>query len=155
MKDLIGKLGESIKNTCKEAVDQTQKTVDQTKYRTEIMSLKTELKKHYQKLGEQYYEQYMGYSKEPCSIPTCNRITALHREIERLEKQIDQVVNIQKDSFDAYKREVKTAWHEEMQKTGFSVKDENGVELLKFCPKCDVGNDPRAVYCINCGNKFE
>ncbi|MGL6173135.1 MAG: hypothetical protein ACRC1P_00790, partial [Cellulosilyticaceae bacterium] len=114
MKDLIDKLGESLKNTCKEAVDQTQKTVDQAKYRTEILTLKGEIKKLYQKLGEEYYNNYINNSNESCSIPTCNRITALYKEIYQLEKQVNQVVNTQKDSFDAYKRDVKNSWNEEI-----------------------------------------
>lgn len=154
MRDLISKLGESIKNTCKEAVDQTQKTVDQTKYRTEIASLKNEVKKLYQRLGEEYYNNYINDKDELCSIPVCNRITSLLREIERLEKRIDDVVNTQKDSFDSYKREVRTMWNDEMEKAGFVQKDENGVEIFKFCPKCDIGNAHNAGYCMNCGNKF-
>lgn len=154
MKDLIGKLGESIKNTCKEAVDQTQKTVDQTKYRSEIASLKGDVKKLYQRLGQEYYHNTINNKDEPCSIPTCNRITSILREIERLEKRIDTVVTTQKDSFDSYKREVRTMWNEEMEKAGFVQRDENGVEILKFCLKCDIGNAHNAVYCINCGNKF-
>ncbi|MGL6173418.1 MAG: hypothetical protein ACRC1P_02265, partial [Cellulosilyticaceae bacterium] len=86
--------------------------------------------------------------------PTCNRITALYKEIYQLEKQVNQVVNTQKDSFDAYKRDVKNSWNEEINKSFSAKKDENGVEILKFCSKCDIGNDPETVYCINCGNKF-
>mgnify|MGYP001017216308 CR=1 FL=1 len=47
MKDLFGKLGTSIKNTCKEAVDQTQKTADQAKYRSEILTLKNDVSAMY------------------------------------------------------------------------------------------------------------
>lgn len=154
MKNIIEKLGESLKNTCKEAVDQTQRTVDQTKYRTEILSLKGEIKKLYQRLGEEYYNNYMNDREEPCSIPTCNRITSIQKEIDRLEKIIGVVVNTQKDSFDSYKRDVRTTWNEELTKAGFAQKDENGVEILKFCSKCDIGNPHNATYCVNCGNKF-
>ena len=43
LKDIIDKLSSSLKNTCKEALDQTQKTVDQAKYRSDILTLKNEL----------------------------------------------------------------------------------------------------------------
>lgn len=154
MKDLIDKLGESIISTYKEAVDQTQQAACQTKCRAEIVSLKAEVKKLYQKLGEEYYHQYLNGIEKPCSIPTCNRITSINREIEKLEKSINDVVNSQKDSFDAYKRDVRSTWNEEMGKAGCVQKDDDGVEILKFCPKCDVGNAHNAVYCVNCGNKF-
>lgn len=154
MKDLIDKLSESILSTCKEAVDQTYKTVDQTKYRTDILTLKSELKKLYQKLGEEYYNNYMKDSQEPCSVPTCNRITAIHKEINRLEEVLNSVMSTQKDSFEAYKRDVRSTWNEDLQRNGFVQKDENGVEILKFCPKCSIGNPQSAGYCVNCGNKF-
>ena len=57
MKDIMDKLSENIFNTCKEVVDQTHKTVDQTKYRTEILSLKKEVKKLYERLGKEGYEE--------------------------------------------------------------------------------------------------
>lgn len=153
MKDLFDKLGESIKTTCKEAVDQTQKTMDQTKARTEIIALKKELKKLYQKLGEMYYTQYMSGSIEGSNAPVCSRITALRKEINRLEKKVGEVVDVQKDSFEAYRREVKTTWDEAKQYEEVK-RDENGIKILKFCEHCNVGNSQNATYCINCGHKF-
>ena len=83
----------------------------------------------------------------------CNRITNLRKEIARLEKEVEEVVNIQKDSFDAYKRDVRSTWNEEGQ--GVRMKrDDNGIKMMKFCPNCNIGNATEALYCIHCGNKL-
>lgn len=153
MKDLFGKLGTSIKNTCKEAVDQTQKTADQAKYRSEILTLKNDLKKLYQRLGEEQYRNFIEGKTEMSNVPLCNRITSLKKEIKRLEKEVDDVVNTQKDNFDAYKRDVRSTWSEENENV-YVQRDENGIKMLKFCPKCNIGNAKEAVYCIHCGNKL-
>lgn len=153
MKDLFGKLGTSIKNTCKEAVDQTQKAADQAKYRSEILTLKNDLKKLYQRLGEEQYKHYIEGDEPAYQSALCNRITNLKKEINRLEKEVDDVVHVQKDSFDAYKRDVRSTWNEEEQEVRVE-RDENGIKMLKFCPKCNIGNAKEAVYCIHCGNKL-
>lgn len=153
MKDLFGKLGTSIKNTCKEAVGQTQKTADQAKYRSEILTLKNDLKKLYQRLGEEQYKHYIEGQEPVHQSALCNRITNLRKEIARLEKEVEEVVNIQKDSFDAYKRDVRSTWNEEGQ--GVRMKrDDNGIKMMKFCPNCNIGNATEALYCIHCGNKL-
>ena len=153
MKDLFGKLGTSIKNTCKEAVAQTQKTADQAKYRSEILTLKNDLKKLYQRLGEEQYKHYIEGQELVHQSALCNRITNLRKEIARLEKEVEEVVNIQKDSFDAYKRDVRSTWNEEGQ--GVRMKrDDNGIKMMKFCPNCNIGNATEALYCIHCGNKL-
>lgn len=154
MKDFIEKISDSLYSTCKEAADQTQKTLDQTKYRTEIVSLKGEIKKLYQRLGEECYRNYINDVQKPCSIPVCNRITAIKREIEILEKRIDIVTNSQKDSFDSYKRDVRTTWNDEMTNETPVQKNEEGIQLLRFCSKCNTGNPHKGTYCINCGNKL-
>lgn len=153
MKDLFGKLGDSIKNTCKEAIDQTHKTVDQTRYRTEIVNLKNELKKLYQRLGEEHYTAYMKGEVEGVHPPIYNRITTMLKEIEMLEQKIGDVVNEQKDSFDTFKRDVKSTWNEESQSYE-TKRDENGIKILKFCQHCDIGNPVDGIYCVNCGKKL-
>lgn len=153
MKDLFGKLGTSIKNTCKEAVDQTQKAADQAKYRSEILTLKNDLKKLYQRLGEEQYKHYREGDEPMHQSALCNRITNLRKEIARLEKEVEDVVHVQKDSFDAYKRDVRSTWDERDPDVRVE-RDENGIKMLKFCPNCNIGNAKEAIYCIHCGNKL-
>lgn len=34
------------------------------------------------------------------------------------------------------------------------IVEENGFSLYKFCPKCQIGNNPLAEKCVYCGEKF-
>lgn len=154
MADIFQKLGASLKTTLKAATEQTQKSVDQTVYRTELLSKKNDLKNLYQQLGKQVYEEAQVDEQYVVDELFYTRITALLKEIDVLEDKIKDIVNTQKDSFDAYKREVKTAWSEEMQEQSKPDTDEDGVQIMKICENCQVGNHVEATYCINCGEKF-
>jgi hypothetical protein len=154
MKDIFDKLGESILSTVKEAAEQTQKSVDQTVYRTELISKKNELKKLYQELGMAKYEDYLGGNEDPANKPIYLKIDSLQKEINEIEKQVEDIVNSQKDSFDSYKREVKTTWNDKMAGEVKPEPGPDGFEVMKICKECNTGNHVEASYCINCGSKF-
>lgn len=154
MADLFTKLGESIKTTVKEATEQTQQTASQTVLRKDLIEKKIELKKAYQQLGEAAYEAYTENKEVTASEHLYNRIAALLKETDEIEQQIEEIVNIQKDSFDMYKREVKKTWNENMAREPKPEPGEDGVEVMKICPKCNTGNHVEASFCINCGDKF-
>lgn len=154
MQDIFNKLGESIKTTFKEATGQTQKTVDQTIYRTEILTLKNELKKAYQEIGIAEYEAHILEQEHGTNQVLYNRVESLLKQIQEIEEEINTIVDIQKDSFDSYKREVKTKWNETMAKEKHPQKGEDGVEVMKFCSHCNAGNAVEANYCISCGKQF-
>ncbi|MDF2877662.1 MAG: hypothetical protein K0S30_758 [Clostridia bacterium] len=154
MGDVFTKLGESIKSTFKEATTQTQKSVDQTVYRTELLSKKNELKKAYQQLGEAQYEVHVHNAEEEIPVSLYTKIEVITKEIAQIEKQVGEIVTTQKDSFDTFKRTVKTTWDENMAKQTRPEKGEDGVEIMKICSHCNVGNNISASYCISCGNKF-
>ncbi|MGL4736039.1 MAG: hypothetical protein ACRCW2_01175 [Cellulosilyticaceae bacterium] len=153
MKDLFDKLSDSVKNTYKEAVGQTQNTVDQTKYRKDMIALKSDLKKLYMQLGKECYREQIQGNTFYVNTPLCNRITALREEIATLDKQLAEVVEKQKDSFEAYKRDVRKTW-DERQDTQGGYQRADGFEVMKFCSKCNVGNNPKATHCTNCGSPF-
>ena len=154
MGDIFTKLGESIKTTVKEAGMQTQKSIDQTVCRKEIIEKKSELKKLYQQLGETNYECYIENKPDTSSSLLYTNITSLLKEIDKLQEQVDDIVNLQRDSFDTYKREVKTTWNENMAKEARPQPGTDGVEVMKICDHCNTGNNVEATFCINCGNKF-
>lgn len=154
MKDILNKLEESIKSTAKEAAEQTQKSVDQAVYRTELVSKKSELKKLYMQLGMAKYEDYSAGSEDAKNMPLYLKIDALRKEIEDREAQVEDIVRNQKDSFDTFKRNVKTTWNEEMAKESKPEAGPDGVEVMKICHYCNAGNHVQADFCISCGNKF-
>ncbi|WP_069999472.1 zinc ribbon domain-containing protein [Cellulosilyticum sp. I15G10I2] len=154
MGDIFTKVTESIKTTIKEATEQTQKSVDQTVYRTELISKKGELKKLYQQLGLAVYEEFKEGEPDTPHRALYIKINALLKEIEVLENKVEDIVNSQKDSFDTYKREVKTKWNENMANEVKPKPGEDGFEVMKICDECQRGNHVEASYCINCGHKF-
>lgn len=153
MKDLFERLGDSLKGTYKEAVDQTQKTIDQTKYRKDILTLKNDLKKLYMQLGKECYSHQIKGESNYVNQPLCNRITAVKKELVLIEKQLEETMGHQKDSFESYKRDVRKTW-DDKQEQGGNTYAQDGVEVMKFCSKCNVGNSPEAIYCSNCGTPF-
>lgn len=155
MADVFSKLGESIKNTIKEATEQTQKSVDQVTCRTELLNKRSELKRLYTTLGEVQYKAYIENEDNVERNVLYSKITNLKAEITELEQKLEEIVNMQKSSFDSYKRKVKTAWEEEEMNHPSEQEEEDGIEILKVCPICNTGNHEHAAYCIKCGNKFE
>jgi len=154
MKDVFDKLGESILSTVKEAAEQTQKSVDQAVYRTGLMNKKNELKDLYQQLGMVKYQNYAEGAEDPEHKRLYAKIDSLKKEIDEIEKQVDDLIKCQKDSFDTYKREVKTTWNDNMAQEVRPERGPDGVEIMKICNHCNTGNHVEASYCINCGNKF-
>jgi len=156
MSDVFTKLGESLKSTIKEATQQTQKSVDQVTCRTDLLNKRNELKKLYEALGEVQYKAYIENEDNVERNILYSKITNLKAEIQNLEARLEEIVNIQKSSFDNYKRKVKTAWEEDEKSTKVDdLSEDDGIEILKVCPVCNTGNHEHAAYCIKCGNKFE
>lgn len=155
MADVFSKLGESLKNTIKEATEQTQKSVDQVTCRTDLLNKRNELKKLYEALGEVQYKAYIENEDSVERNVLYTKITNLTEEIKKLEARLEEIVNTQKSSFDNYKRKVKTAWEEEKATKVDDIAEDDGIEILKVCPVCNTGNHEHAAYCIKCGNKFE
>ena len=155
MADVFSKLGESIKNTIKEATEQTQKSVDQVTCRTELLNKRNELKRLYTTLGEVQYKAYIENEDNVERNVLYSKITNLKTEIKELEQKLEEIVNTQKNSFDSYKRKVKNAWEEEGTTHSGEQAEDDGIEILKVCPVCNTGNHEHAAYCIKCGNKFE
>lgn len=157
MVDVFSKLGESLKSTLKEATQQTQKSVDQVTFRTELLNKRSELKRLFEALGEVQYKAYIENEDSVEKNVLYSKITHLKTEITDIERNLEEIVNVQKSSFDSYKRKVKTTWQDDEDKTveKDSLAEEDGIEILKVCPGCNTGNHEHAAYCIKCGNKFE
>lgn len=155
MADVFSKLGESLKSTIKEATQQTQKSVDQVSCRTDLLNKRNELKKLFELLGEVQYKAYIENEDSVVRNEIYSKITNLKAEIAALENKLEDIVNTQKNSFDNYKRKVKTAWEEEKGAQSSVFSEDDGIEILKICPVCNTGNHEHAAYCIKCGNKFE
>lgn len=155
MADIFSKLGDSIKTTLKEAVDQTQKSVDQASIRTDLLTKKNELKKLYQTLGESHYKAYTTGQSDENQGAIYEKITELLKDIETAEAKLQNIVNEQKTSFNSFKDGVKSTWNEEVVRNEEEKTTNENVKVMKVCPVCNTGNNMHAAYCIHCGNKFD
>ena len=157
MADVFSKLGESLKSTIKEATEQTQKSVNQVSCRTDLLNKRNELKRLFEALGEFQYKAYIENEENVERNMLYSKITNLKSEITKLENKLNDIVNTQKNSFDSYKRKVRTTWEEEVLRSSKTSEftEDDGIEILKGCPVCNTGNHEHAAYCIKCGNKFE
>lgn len=157
MADVFSKLGESLKSTIKEATEQTQKSVNQVSCRTDLLNKRNELKRLFEALGEFQYKAYIENEENVERNMLYSKITNLKSEITKLENKLNDIVNTQKNSFDSYKRKVRTTWEEEVLRSSKTSEftEDDGIEILKVCPVCNTGNHEHAAYCIKCGNKFE
>ena len=156
MADIFSKLGDSIKTTIKEAVDQTQKSVDQASIRADLLTKKNELKKLYQTLGESHYNAYTKGESDENQGAIYEKITELIKDIKEAESKLENIVSTQKTSFNSFKEDVKAKWSETESATNATEeKKAENVKIMKVCPVCNTGNNMHAAYCIHCGNKFE
>ncbi len=150
MKELLEKLGKSVKTTYKEVTEQTQITVDQTKARAELTALKNDLKKLYQKLGECYYEFECFHTEFDSNLLIEDIIKTKHK-ISTIEEEIQQSVQTQKGNFAHYKDDIMSTWQTEEAEQDVEVKH---IKLYKFCGECNAGNPPQNTECSTCGAKI-
>ena len=138
----------------------TSETVDAAKLEIELRKLQKELDKEYKALGQIMFQVEKGaLKKEEAIIKTA---------CKRIQERIDAIIEIQhqKENVKAEK-EVKEETVEEPvapEETVDAEEDEEevlmpergeeGYFVLKFCPKCNVGNHPDAVRCVKCGTEF-
>ena len=69
--------------------------------------------------------------------------------IKVIQKQIEEI------KLSEEKEESDKNYTEDLVVDNPLPKKENGIKLLKFCPKCDTGNEPDTEVCVKCGHKFE
>ncbi|OON99284.1 MAG: hypothetical protein ATN35_13515 [Epulopiscium sp. Nele67-Bin004] len=111
MREIFTKLGESVKTTYKEVSSQTLKTLDQTKMRSELSSLKNELKKNQQQLGELYFN-YVEYGELFDNTLLIDKIKEVTENINEIEQLLNDIADQQKGSFDDYKDDLKQTWQQ-------------------------------------------
>lgn len=111
----------------------------------------------YKELGKESYEMYNGKTHNIDRIETLyNQLKEQIKAVNQLEKQIDnikyeaEVIEITKES-EAIE-EMKEKFINDSIPKPEAGKD--GFLLLKFCPNCQIGNNPDAKQCISCAHIF-
>ncbi|KAE9635382.1 MAG: hypothetical protein PWP07_1109 [Epulopiscium sp.] len=112
---------------------------------------KNKLSLLYEELGKLAYQIHNNESDNVNKIETlCSQIKDQIKTVAQLEQEI----NILKDETHTVQEDYET---EEIHRSEDIPKPEagnDGLLLLKFCPECQIGNNPEAKQCISCGHIF-
>jgi len=133
---------------------QAKDTFDCAKLEIKIKNYGRECKKRYTRIGALVYE-----SKKKENVVNGDEIEIICKEIDKFkhkikitQKQIDEIKSVSnvlnyrndKNNDDVVK-----------DKDNNDNTNKENVKLLKFCPKCNVGNEPSSKLCAKCGYEFE
>jgi len=126
-------------------------TFDYAKMEIKIKAYGRECKKRYTRMGMLVYDS----CKKGSSV-NGEEIEQICREIDKYKYRIKVIQRqIEEFKFNEIKDEVCENHTQDSNSRGSSTNNENEVKLLKFCPKCNIGNEPEVEICVKCGHKFE
>lgn len=92
MQDFFNKAGKVAKDTASKAADKAGDMVEIGKLKAKISAAKSDVSAKKKKIGEYYFEQYMGGAAVDGAVGSmCEEIKGKLEEIEELEKKIQEV----------------------------------------------------------------
>ena len=163
MKEYFDDFMKSAKRVADVIVVKTAETVDAAKLEIEIRKVQNALDREYKAFGQIMFQVEKGALKKDESI--------IKTACKRIQNQIDELESLLERKADAKKDTVSEEKETEADESGDDVLDdeeeadqeavpmpergEEGYFVLKFCPKCKIGNHPDAVKCVNCGEEFK
>lgn len=159
MKEYLDGFVKNAKRVADVLVVKTAETVDAAKLEIEIRKVQNALDREYKAFGQIMFHVEKGALKKDESIikAACKRIQSKIDELESLlERKADAKATVvseeEKTAADLDDEEDVEAEEEEVP---MPERGEEGYFVLKFCPKCKIGNHPDAVKCVNCGEEFK
>ncbi|WP_058486914.1 zinc ribbon domain-containing protein [Defluviitalea phaphyphila] len=146
-KKIIKNMEETASYIGKKAKD----SVDITKLNKELIKENKNLKLLYQELGRISYEIHTGDTSDIDTIKKlCNQIREKINKIDKLKEKINNIKYPSESIKENKKTEIKQGYiNKNIPKPEVGA---DGLLLLKFCPKCQTGNNPDADQCISCGH---
>lgn len=151
-------IADNFQDKLRKISKQAKDTFDYAKMEIKIKSYGRECKKRYTRMGMLVYEcKKKGSAVNGEEIEhICREIDKFKHKIKIIQRQIDELKEKDfsiLDSDDCSEKEKNKVF---LKKKDSNSKDmEKEPKLLKFCLKCDVGNEPDAEVCVKCGHKFE
>lgn len=131
--------------------DRTVQGYDLGKNEYEIQKTKREMERAYKTLGKLSYQIEIGTLQRDERI-----VAAAVKQITLLQEKLDDLTA---NKADIKARQVgpnkNAAPAEEEDEADDEPVTSGGYAVMKFCPKCRVGNNPNADKCINCGYEFK
>lgn len=146
---ISGNFQDKLKGFSKYAKD----TFDYAKMEIKIKSYNRECKKRYTRIGILVYDsKKKGSAVNGEEIERiCKEIDIYKHRIKVLEKQIDDIKSAAADDINS-EDIVDSPDKDNNDKMSY---DGNIIKFFKFCPKCNVGNEPDTKVCVKCGYEFE
>ncbi len=137
----------------------TRQAIDTTKIEFKIKKYIEECNKIYNKMGRLVYDckRNNAVANMENIDKMCTSIDKYKENIKRLEKLIE---NIKKGNDETI---IDTYIDKSYEYTNLNKKEsdlkilrtQDGIKFMKFCPKCNTGNEPYSEQCVKCGRKFE
>ncbi len=160
--NLFQKVGESLSSATKKA----SKRIDKAKLELKLKGYYKEERQLYQQIGLDFYLYHRKETDDATLSSLCLDIDNIkHRQvsIERLIKALNRQEANQKDSKSPDKNQPDSISPKYLQNNLKLSKNncdltitrtENGIQLLRFCPECHLGNNPDVMVCQECGFEF-
>ncbi len=147
-------IGINIQEKMKKISKQAKETFDYAKMELKIKTYGRECKKRYSKIGSLVYEcRKKGSAVNGEEIENlCREIDKYKHRIKVIQRQIDE---LKADDIQDNPEVVEDYTLEKKDNDLTMSRTENGIQFLKFCPDCNVGNEPDADVCAKCGHKFK
>ncbi len=160
--NLFQKVGESLSSATKKAA----KRIDKAKLELKLKGYYKEERQLYQQIGLDFYLYHRSNTEDETLSSLCLDIDNIkHRQlsIERLIQALNRREAEQKDGRSSEKNQPENINPKYLQ-TNFKLnknesdltitRTENGIQLLRFCPECHLGNNPNDRICRKCGHEF-
>ncbi len=148
-------ISDDFQDKFKEFSKYAKNTFDHAKMEIKIKAYDRECKKRYTKIGTLVYDsKKKGGAVNGEEIERiCKEIDVYKHKIKILQKQIDDIKAANSENF----ADENCSDDEDIIKANNNDKmtEEGEIKFLKFCPKCNIGNEPDSNMCVKCGYKFE
>ncbi|MDE6035543.1 MAG: zinc ribbon domain-containing protein [Ruminococcus sp.] len=155
MKDLAGKVGNTVEKGAKSISDSSKKMAEKSKLKTEISQVETEMNTAYLSIGKAYFDKAVEEADPDC-INAVETIIKNTQRLEQLRRQLDSLedkINCQNCGASLFKDQKfcdKCGTKVEIKIEPISVPDMT--KTVKVCPQCGTPiNEDGQKFCEKCG----
>lgn len=164
MKDIAGKVGNTVEKGAKSISDNSKKIAEKSKIKSEISQLESELNSAYISIGKVYFEKLRENPEHECEnavniiIKNNKRVEQLRTQLNNLEDKIPcsncgaSLTKEQKFCDKCGAKVVMPSYTETAEPIIKPAPTEN--PSGKVCAECGTPADEDQLFCQQCGKKF-
>jgi hypothetical protein len=129
--------------------------LEQKKIKMAIKNKKNSIDHLYKQLGKVFYSNKENGKYDDLVQELCEHIKFEKANLKKLIKRLECISKINKQSdYSDFKDNNAIEQFKVPDKAPEPIKNTEGLSLYKFCPKCQIGNNPDSENCVYCGTKF-